>query len=48
MEDEVKRNAMTRKQLYEEIWQLSVAGVAKKYNIIYAKLMATCKREAIP
>ena len=28
---------LTRKELYEEIWTLSVAGVARKHGIPYAK-----------
>ena len=32
---------LTRKQLYEEIWNISVAGVSKKYGIPYAKCLAT-------
>ena len=39
---------LTRKQLYDEIWALSVAGVARKYNLNYGKLIATCKVENIP
>lgn len=30
---------MSREQLYDEIWKISVAGVAKKYNLHYAKLI---------
>ena len=26
---------LTRKELYEEIWKISVAGVSKKYGIPY-------------
>ncbi len=33
----------TRKKLYEEIWKLSVAGVARKYGIPYAKCLAQVK-----
>lgn len=40
--------AMTRKQLYEEIWEMSVAGVAKKYNLPYAHLMKQIKEAGIP
>ena len=35
---------MTRKQLYDEIWEMSVTGVAKKYNLPYAHLMKQIKR----
>lgn len=39
---------MTRKQLYDEIWEISVAGVAKKYDIPYAQLMKQVKEASIP
>ena len=39
---------MSRQQLYDEIWKISVSGVAKKYNLNYAKFIATCKKENIP
>ncbi|MCM3342058.1 hypothetical protein M3650_26390 [Paenibacillus sp. MER TA 81-3] len=39
---------MTRKQLYDEIWEISVAGVAKKYNLPYAHLMKQIKDAGIP
>lgn len=39
---------LTRKKLYEEIWKLSVAGVAKKYGIPYAKCLAQIKAAQIP
>ena len=38
---------MTRKQLYDEIWELSVSGVADKYHLVYTKLIVTCKRLGI-
>ena len=31
-----------REQLYNEIWELSVSKVAKKYNISHAKLKQAC------
>ena len=40
--------AMTRKQLYDEIWEISVAGVAKKHDIPYAHLMKQIKEAGIP
>lgn len=40
--------AMTRKQLYDEIWEMSVAGVAKKCNLPYAHLMKQIKEAGIP
>ncbi len=39
---------LTRKQLYDDIWELSVAGVAKKYNLHYATLLEVCKIAEIP
>ena len=48
MENEKGIVKLTRKQLYDEIWALSVAGVARKYNLNYGKLIATCKVENIP
>lgn len=39
---------LTRKELYEEIWTLSVAGVARKYGIPYAKCLTQIKAAQIP
>lgn len=39
---------LSRKQLYDEIWKMSVAGVAKKYNLHYAKLINSLKLYNIP
>lgn len=39
---------LSRLQLYNEIWKLSVAGVAKKYNVRYADLLVNCKEWDIP
>ncbi|SHH57137.1 hypothetical protein SAMN02745823_00329 [Sporobacter termitidis DSM 10068] len=39
---------MTRKQLYDEVWEISVAGVAKKYNIEYGQLIKQVKEADIP
>ena len=47
MENEKGIVKLTRKQLYDEIWTLSVAEVARKYNLNYGKLIATCKVENI-
>lgn len=38
----------TREQLYNEIWKISVTGVAKKYNLDYSKLKNICKEYDIP
>jgi len=48
MENEKGIVKLTRKQLYDEIWTLSVAGVARKYNLNYGKLIAACKAENVP
>ena len=39
---------LSRQQLYDEIWQMSVAGVARKYNLNYSKLIAACREANIP
>lgn len=39
---------LDRKRLYDEIWELSVAGVAKKYNLHYSKLIKSLKENNIP
>ena len=39
---------ITREQLYKEIWEISVAGVAKKYNANYNDLLKICKEADIP
>jgi len=39
---------MTRKQLYDETWEISVAGLARKYDIPYSQLLKQIKEAAIP
>jgi len=39
---------ITRQQLYDEIWKISVAGLAKKYDIPYSQLMKQIKQADIP
>ena len=39
---------LSRKQLYDEIWEISVAGVARKYNLHYAELIKACRDSSIP
>lgn len=46
--DESPILAITRQQLYDEIWEISVAGVAKKYDLPYAHLMKQIKAADIP
>lgn len=39
---------LEREKLYQEIWEISLSGVAKKYNLNYSKLVQTCKDNNIP
>lgn len=39
---------LKRQQLYDEIWKISAAGVAKKYNLNYGKLLISLKEANIP
>ena len=39
---------MSRQDLYDKIWEKSVAGVAKDFNIPYAQLMKQVKASNIP
>ena len=39
---------LSREQLYNEIWEISVSGVAKKYNVPYVELLKLCKETDIP
>ncbi len=39
---------MSREVLYNEIWEISAAGTARKYNIPYAELLKLCKEVQIP
>lgn len=48
MENEKGIIKLTRKQIYDDIWELSVAGVARKYNLHYARLIEACKVADIP
>ncbi|RFU70030.1 hypothetical protein [Bacillus sp. V59.32b] len=45
---EEKDPILLRQQLYNDIWEISVAGVAKKYNVPYAKMIKLCKESDIP
>ncbi|MDR3598926.1 MAG: hypothetical protein P4L49_00315 [Desulfosporosinus sp.] len=45
---EEQTTKLSREQLYDEIWEISVSGVAKKYNVPYAKLVKLCKETNIP
>mgnify|MGYP001237557405 CR=1 FL=1 len=48
MENEKGIVKLTRQQIYDEIWELSVAGVARKHNLHYARLIEACKEADIP
>ena len=37
-----------RKKLYDEIWEISLTGVSKKYGLNYTKLVQACKENNIP
>ena len=37
-----------RKKLYDEIWEISLTGVSKKYGLNYTKLVQACKENTIP
>lgn len=39
---------MSREALYNEIWEISAAGTARKYDIPYAELLKLCKEVQIP
>ena len=45
---EEQASKITREQLYNEIWEISVTGVAKKYNADYNDLLKLCKEADIP
>ena len=37
-----------RKDLYQELWEISASGVAKKHNLNYGKLLTSCREAQIP
>ncbi len=39
---------LSRELLYNEIWEISASGVAKKYNVPYAELLRLCKEIEVP
>lgn len=45
---EEKTAKLTREQLYNEIWEISVSGVAQKYNVPYTEMLKLCKESDIP
>ena len=48
MENKIGIIKLSRIQLYDEIWLLSVAGVARKYNLNYGRLIESCQKAGIP
>lgn len=46
IEDEIKKVA--REELYKDIWEISLAGVAKKYNVPYSRVFKLCREAEIP
>lgn len=45
---EEKPAKLSRERLYNEIWEISVSGVSKKYDVPYAELLKLCKEKDIP
>ena len=45
---DTKIKEISRKQLFDEIWEISLAGVARKYDLNYSKLRNKCRDEDIP
>lgn len=39
---------LTRKQLYDEVWEISAMGVARKYDISYPQFLKQIKNAGIP
>ena len=48
MESKIGIIKLSRRQLYDDVWMLSVAGVARKYNLNYNRLIESCKEAGIP
>ena len=45
---EEQTTKLSRTQLYNEIWEISVSRVAKKYNVPYAEMIKLCRETEIP
>lgn len=43
-----KFSTLTRKNLYDEVWQISVRNVAEKYDVPYQWLLKLCKSNNVP
>lgn len=39
---------LSREQIYNEVWELSLAGVARKYSISYGLIYKLCKEANVP
>ncbi len=39
---------LKREDLYQELWEMSASGVAKKHNLNYGKLLTSCREFQIP
>lgn len=48
MENEKGIVKLSRKQIYDDVWEMSVAGVARKHNLNYARLIEACRSSNIP
>lgn len=48
MENEKGIVKLSRKQIYDDVWEMSVAGVARKHNLNYARLIEACRFSNIP
>jgi hypothetical protein len=46
VDDQLRK--ISRSSLYDEIWEIAVTGVSKKYGIPYSKLLKICKKYQIP
>ncbi|MBO1306834.1 hypothetical protein JZO70_11715 [Enterococcus sp. 669A] len=44
----IVKHTTTKKELYDEIWDISAAGVARKYGIPYTQFLAQIKEASIP
>ena len=47
-DDEMAGFSISRKVLYEEIWNMSATKVAEKYELSYTRLLRACKQNQIP
>ncbi|CAM3684324.1 hypothetical protein COLU111180_02820 [Cohnella lubricantis] len=45
---EEQSQMVSREQIYNEVWELSLAGVARKYSISYSFIYKLCKEANVP